>query len=213
MGNCTCKRPVWNSCCKRIDDPHCISENAAVAARTVELYANANGWLGSLVERAKNITKDLAQKSKDVVEGLVEKGKKWTENVIETALKALRSARDSLYKAIDVFRKAESVVAIAKKSLDLAKGALENVKNVYKVGVKALKALRDFIATNIINIREIYFKVALSVARGGKFQCRVKGVVVGRDLNVNLNFDVKDILSIAKSLSEKVISGISDFIG
>lgn len=212
-GNCICQRPVWNSCCKRIDDPHCASENAAIAARTVEIiYAKANG-LGHFFERAKNITKDLVQKSKDLLEGVVEKGKKLAENIIDKTLKALRSAGDRLYKAIDVFRTTESAVAFAKKSLGIAKRELENVKKLYKVGVKALKALKSFIATKIINIHEIYFKVALSVANSGKFQCRMKGVVVGRNLDVNLNFDIKDILSIAKSLGEKVISGISDFIG
>lgn len=203
-GNCTCKRPVWNSCCKRIDDPECASKNAECATRIAELYVTANGFR-SAFEKAKNITRDF-------VSGVVEKGRNWAENILENTLNALRSAKDSLYKAIDAFRKAEMAVTIAKQSLDIAKTALDKVKNVYKVGVKAAKALRSFIATKIISIHEVYFKVALSVAESGKFQCRVKGVVVGRNLNVNLKFDVRDVLSIAKSLGEKVISGISDFI-
>ena len=59
----------------------------------------------------------------------------------------------------------------------------------------------------------MYFKVKLSVANGGKFKCRVKGVLMGKNINLKLDFDTNDILGIAKSLGERAVSGISKFIG
>ena len=108
---------------------------------------------------------------------------------------------------------AQGVVNSGKGLLDLAVKALDVVRATYKVGVSALNAIAKFTLTKIINIKEMYFKVQLSAANGGKFQCRVKGVLVGRNININLSFDTRNILSIAKSLGEKAVSGISNFFG
>ena len=87
------------------------------------------------------------------------------------------------------------------------------MKATYRVGVSALKAITKFTLTKIINIKEMYFKVQLSAANGGKFLCQVKGVLVGRNIDLNLRFDTHNILSIAKSLGEKALPGISKFFG
>ena len=108
---------------------------------------------------------------------------------------------------------AQGIVNAGKRVLDLAVKALDVVRATYKVGVGALNAIAKFTLTKIINIKEMYFKVQLSAANGGKFQCRVKGVLVGRNININLSFDTRNILSIAKSLGEKAVSGISNFFG
>ena len=108
---------------------------------------------------------------------------------------------------------AQGVVNSAKRVLDLAVRALDVVRATYRVGVGALNAIAKFTLTKIINIREMYFKVQLSAANGGKFQCRVAGVLMGRNINLNLSFDTRNILSIAKSLGEKAVSGISNFFG
>ena len=112
-----------------------------------------------------------------------------------------------------VLSAAQGVVNSAKKLLDVAVKALDVVRVTYRVGVGALNAITKFVLTKIINIKEMYFKVQLGAASGGKFRCRVKGVLVGRKINLNLSFDTNDIISIAKSLGEKVVAGISRFIG
>lgn len=108
---------------------------------------------------------------------------------------------------------AHGVVNSAKGLLDLAVKALDVVRATYRVGVSALNAVAKFTLTKIIDIKEMYFKVQLSLASGGKFQCQVKGVLVGKHINLNLNFDINDILKIAKSLGEKVVAGLSNFFG
>ena len=108
---------------------------------------------------------------------------------------------------------AQRAVDTTKGALDIANAALDTVRITYKVGVGALSALGNFALTEIINIREMYFKVALSVANGGQFQCRVKGVLMGNNINVNLDFDTNNIFGIAKSLGERAVSGIGGFIG
>lgn len=108
---------------------------------------------------------------------------------------------------------ARGVVFAARHTLDIAIVFLEGVKKLYRIGVEALSALATFILTKIINIREIYFKVGLSVANGGRFQCRVKGVLLGLNVDLNLDIDTRNIWSIAKSLADKAFSGLSKFIG
>ena len=108
---------------------------------------------------------------------------------------------------------ARGVVYAARSTLDIAIAFLEGVKITYRIGVNAISALANFVLTKIINIREIYFKVGLSVASGGVFECRVKGVLVGANINLHLKIDTRNIWSIAKSLAEKAFSGLSNFIG
>ena len=101
----------------------------------------------------------------------------------------------------------------AKNSLDGVVAALEQVKNAYRVGVSAINALARFTQAKIIGIREIYFKVGLSVANGGKFKVRVECVLMGRSYKLTLGFDTRDVLSFAKKLAERALSGLSKFIG
>ena len=108
---------------------------------------------------------------------------------------------------------AQGAVNAAKGVLDLAIAALEVVKITYRVGVNAVTAFTKFALTQIINIREMYFKVSLSAANGGQFKCRIKGVLMGNNIDVDLDFNTKNILGIAKSLGEKALSGIAGFIG
>ena len=105
------------------------------------------------------------------------------------------------------------MVYAARRSLDVAIAFLEGVKRLYRIGVNALSALARFVLTQIINIREIYFNVGLNTASGGRFQCRVIGVLMGQHININLNIDTRNIWSIARSLAEKAFSGLSKFIG
>ena len=58
----------------------------------------------------------------------------------------------------------------------------------------------------------MYFKVELSVANGGVFQCRVKGVLVGNKFDESFMFDTSDILGISRSLADKAVKGISKYI-
>ena len=107
----------------------------------------------------------------------------------------------------------QGLVDAAKGTLDIAIAGLTAVRKTYRAGVEALSAFANFALTEIINIREMYFKVALSVADGGEFQCRVKGVLMGNNIDLDLALNVKNPLELAKSLGEKAISGISGFFG
>lgn len=138
----------------------------------------------------------------------------------KTANLALRIAIAIVDKSRHILDVAKAALAIArglvkaaKHTLDIAIGFLEVVKKTYSVGVKALSAVVNFVATKIIYIKEIYFKVGLNVAQGGVFQCRVKGVLMGNHINIYLKFDTKHILTIIKALGEKAIHGLSKFIG
>ena len=168
-GKCVCQQPKWNSCCKQIPDPACVSANTACAAFI--------DYIGQGVKK------------------IVDKG------------------RDILNRAKEALSKAQGAVDSAKRAFNNAVKALDVVRTTYRVGVSALKAITKFIMTKnlIIKIKEMYFKVQLSAANGGKFQCRVKGVLVGRNIDLNLRFDTRNILSIAKSLGEKAVPGISKF--
>ena len=108
---------------------------------------------------------------------------------------------------------AQGFVSAAKGTLDIAIAGLTAVRATYRAGVEALSAFANFALTEIINIREMYFKVALSVADSGEFQCRVKGVLMGNNIDLDLEFDIRNPLDLAKSLGEKAISGIANFFG
>ena len=97
--------------------------------------------------------------------------------------------------------------------LEAAKAVLEGIKITYRVGVNALSALVHLVFTQIINIREMYFKVGLGAAKGGEFACRIKGVLMGLNLDVYLEFNTRDIWSLVRNLAEKALSGLSKFIG
>lgn len=171
-GKCVCTHPGWDSCCKRITDPVCVTANTACGAL-----------------------------------------KKPLDLILQGAIKVVDKSRVTLDIAKTALSAAQGVINSAKRLLDLAIKALDVVRATYRVGVGALNAIAKFTLTKIINIKEMYFKVQLSAANGGKFQCRVKGVLVGKNINLNLSFDTKNILSIAKSLGEKAVSGISKFFG
>ena len=126
--------------------------------------------------------------------------------VVDKSRRVLDVAKGALYVA-------RGVVYSARRSLDGAIGFLEGVKRSYRIGVKAISALANFTLTKIINIREIYFKVGLSVANGGKFQCRVTGVLMGRNTNLHLSINTRNVWLIARSLANKAISGLSKYIG
>ena len=139
--------------------------------------------------------------------------KKPLDLILQAAIVVVDKSRHVLDVAKVALDVARGVVYAAKRSLDGAILFLEGVKVTYRVGVNALSALANFVLTKIINIREIYFKVGLSAADGGIFQARVKGVLMGIDIDLNLEIDTRNIWKIAKSLAEKAVSGLSNFIG
>ena len=132
---------------------------------------------------------------------------------LEAAKFFVDKSRGVLDAAIAILSGAQGVVNAAEESLNLAIAFLEGVKRTYRVGVNALDAITKFTLTEIVNIREMYFKVELSVANGGVFQCRVKGVLLGNNINLELTLNIRNPLELAKSLAEKAISGISKFFG
>ena len=132
---------------------------------------------------------------------------------LTTAVEVVDKSRSSLDAAKRILSTAQGVVDVAQKGLDTAVATLNGIEEVYRAGVEAINAISKFTLTEIINITEMYFKVKLSVANSGQFQCRVKGVLMGKNINVNLDFDARNPLKIAKLLGERAISGISKFIG
>lgn len=71
----------------------------------------------------------------------------------------------------------------------------------------------NFTLTKIINIREMYFQVGLSKADGGEFLRRIRGVLMGQNLNVNVNFNTLNIWPLIRKLAEMAVIGLSGFIG
>ena len=81
---------------------------------------------------------------------------------------------------------------------------LEGVKVTYRVGVSAISALADFVLTKIVNI---------SFTPGGEFMCRVKGVLIGMNLDLEININTGYIWPLIIKLGEKAITGHGSFIG
>ena len=103
-------------------------------------------------------------------------------------------------------------MSAARVALDGAIKGLDVVKATYKIGVKAISALSNFIFTKIFNIHEIYFNVRLSEANGGKFLCGMKYVVYGKSLNVQRVVDTRDIWPLIIYFAEITNPGLSSFI-
>ena len=139
--------------------------------------------------------------------------KKPLDLILQGAIVIVDKSRHLLDVAKAALSVAQGFVYAAKGVLQGAIGFLEGVKVTYRVGVNAISALANFVLTQVINIREIYFKVGLSAASGGAFQCRIKGVLMGNNLNVSLRFDTRNIWSLVKNLAERAVSGLSKFIG
>ena len=139
--------------------------------------------------------------------------KKPIDLILQVAIVVVDKSRHLLDIAKAALSVVQGFVYAAKGILQGAIGFLEGVKVTYRVGVNAVSALASFVLTQIINIREIYFKVGLSAASGGAFQCRIKGVLMGNNLDVSLQFDTRNIWSLVKNLAERAVSGLSKFIG
>ena len=90
---------------------------------------------------------------------------------------------------------------------------IENYNNELSKFTALIEEFNLHYQNQIINIKEVYFNVSLSEANGGKFSCHVKGVLVGQTLDVDLDIDVRNPLTIAKALGERIVHGISDYIG
>ena len=171
-GHCVCKRPGWDSCCKRLPNPACLA-------------ANAGCWL---LKKPLGVALEVAKFA--VVKGT---------HVLDVAKLALSMAQGALLDAQNL--------------LDAAKKGLEGIKVAYRVGINAISALAKLVFTQIINIREVNFKVEIQAASSGKFACDIKGVLMGKKLEANLQFNARDIWSLARVLADKAMSGLSKFIG
>ena len=139
--------------------------------------------------------------------------KKPLDYAFRGAINVVDRSRGTLNIAKGALSGAQGVVNVAKRSLDIAIGFLEGVKRTYRVGVNAISALARFALTQIINIHEMYFRVGLNAASGGRFHCRVRGTLMGRHMTLNLHLDTRNIGNIAKDLAERAVSGVSRFIG
>ena len=226
-------RPGWNSCCTRTIDPACKSANAACSrlrsGHGVSTNAKANNFFKKLKKGFKKIghgiKKGFKKAGHSIKKGFQKVGhsikktfnkvsggiRRGFETIKSFALKTLQRARDLLNKAKDVLRKAQNIVSFARKAWDKAKNALNELKKT--VGAIALKALKSLLSNKIINIIEMNFKVELRKAVGGRFECGVKGILFGKHFSFHLDFDTRNILSLAKSLAEKAIRGLAKFIG
>ena len=201
---------------ERIDDPKCVAGNATCA----------QGFFEKLKETVKKIEKPLKETVKKIEKPLkelkkpLEELKKPLKELLKKPLDLFQEAAEIVDKSRIVFEGAKAALSAAQDTVSAARGTLDNaiagltvVKEIYRAGVEALSAIANFALTEIINIREMYFKVALSVADGGEFKCRVKGVLMGNNIDLDLEFDIRNPLDLAKSLGEKAISGIANFFG
>ena len=135
------------------------------------------------------------------------------KGVLKTAQGILQGTKLTLNAAKAVLEVAKKPVTAAQAILDGVNVILEQVKKAYEAGTKAASFIVQFTLTKILSISKMYFKVELSAASGGKFQCRVKGVLVGNNFNSYFMFDTNNIFGIAKSLADRAASGVSKYIG
>ena len=139
--------------------------------------------------------------------------KKSLDLILKAAVVVVDKSRHILDVVKVALSLAQGVLYTAKLALDAANVVLEGIKIAYKVGVTAISALVNFTFGKLINIREIYFKTALSVAKIGEFECHVRGVLMGANLDIIVKFNIRDVLSLIKNFAERAISGLSKFVG
>ena len=139
--------------------------------------------------------------------------KKPLDLLLQVAIFIVDKSRHALDVVKGVLSLAQGAMHAAKFVLDAAIVFLEGVKVTYRVGVSAISALADFVLTKIVNIREIHFRVSLQAAKGGEFMCRVKGVLIGMNLDLVININTGNIWPLIIKLGEKVITGLGSFIG
>ena len=132
---------------------------------------------------------------------------------LKVAEKVVDKSRFTLDAAKGFLQGVRGVVNAAKHTLDIAKIALELAKQTYKAGTEAGKALTSFALNDLFNIEEVSFDVQLSVANSGSFSGRVKGRILGNNVDVALRINVRDVSSMAKQLAEEAIDGLSSFLG
>ena len=134
------------------------------------------------------------------------------KELLKGAQGVLTASRSTLDGANAVLEAAKAPLTAAQGTLDFANTVLEGVKIAYQAGTQAATFIAKFALTKILSITEMYFKVELSVANGGVFQCRVKGVLVGNSFDESFMFDTSNIFGIARSLADKAAKGISKYI-
>lgn len=131
--------------------------------------------------------------------------------LLETARTALDSSRHSLDVVRIAFRAAEEVLSGAQEAVELASDALEVVEDTYQVGMRAVTKIAQFGLSGVINIQEITFSTALSVASTGRFSVTVRARLLGAEATLGVNLDLRDITGAARELGDHVTSGLSDF--
>lgn len=139
--------------------------------------------------------------------------KKPLDLVLKVAIVVVDKSRHALDVVKAAFTVAQGVLRTARVALDAVNAGLEVVKATYRIGVSALSALTNFAFTQIINIREIHFKVGLSSASGGKFECGIKGVLLGNNFNFRVMVDTRNIWPLITFFADKAVSGLSKFVG
>ena len=141
--------------------------------------------------------------------------KKSLDLILKAAVVVVNKSRRVLDVAKVALSLAQGVLHASKKTLGAANVVLKGIKNAYKVGANALSALVKFagIFGKLIDIRHIYFRSALGKAKIGEFECRVRGVLIGANLDIMVKFNIRDVLSLIKNIAERAISGLSKFVG
>ena len=135
------------------------------------------------------------------------------------ALFGLRKAQQLVSRSRGIFKAANVVLAgakhlvrAAKRSLDLAVAFLEGVKRAYQIGTRALSAIARFGLGGVFDIKRVAFNVGLSTAATGHFRVSVTASILGRQKQVSLTINLRDITSIARKLGEDVIRGLKKYI-
>ena len=134
------------------------------------------------------------------------------KGVLTAAEKTVDGSKVTLDAANGVLEGAKGVVRATKHTLDVANAALAAAKATYKVGADAATAITRFALNDLFNIKSITFDVTLSAASGGSFSGSVSARILGKNVNVSLNIDVRNIVSMAKQLADRAIGGLSKFV-
>lgn len=172
-------------------------------------------WLGKCVfgrptwnnccKRGKDPTCTLFNKGCEKTRKLVISGLRGAENL-------LRNSDNILKKAKDKFEQAKKIVQSNKRLMDIANTVFEGVKRAHQIGREALSAIAKLGLEGVFNIKEISFDVSLNTAAEGHFKVSVTMSVMHKRKHVSLYFNMRDITSFAKNLSQHVIHGLGKFI-
>ena len=132
---------------------------------------------------------------------------------LKVARETFRAAGDSLDIAKEAFRAAEFVFDTASDALETVTKGLEEVKDVFRVGIELIGDIDSFGLTGLFSLDEITFESSLSAASGGSFSLTVQATILGNTETLRISVNLNDFVeTITRPLADKVCLGLGDLL-